>query len=88
MDLAEPTSLTYTTAPLKEDVNAVGPAGLDVFASSTAPETDLYAVVADVWPDGTAHPVRLSLSGEAVGLGALLAFGVLMLTLTWPRERE
>ncbi|MEA2148081.1 MAG: uncharacterized protein QOG59_3668 [Solirubrobacteraceae bacterium] len=57
MDLAEPTSLTYTTVALKTAVNAVGPASLDVFASSTAPETDLVAVVADVWPDGTAHPV-------------------------------
>lgn len=57
MDLAEPTALTYTTPPLKEAVNAVGPASLDVWASSSAPETDLYAVVADVWPDGTAHPV-------------------------------
>jgi putative CocE/NonD family hydrolase len=57
MDLAEPTALTFTTAPLASDLNAVGPAALDLYASSTAPETDLVAVVADVWPDGTAHPV-------------------------------
>jgi predicted acyl esterase len=25
--------------------------------SSTAPESDLYAVLSDVWPDGTAHPM-------------------------------
>jgi putative CocE/NonD family hydrolase len=61
MDLAEPTSLTYTTAPLQAAVNAVGPASLDVFASSSAPETHLYAVIADVWLDGTAHPVAVGM---------------------------
>jgi predicted acyl esterase len=35
----------------------VGPASLDVFASSTAGTTDLVAVLADVWLDGSAHPV-------------------------------
>ena len=57
MALSNPTSLTYTTPALKEPVDAVGPVGLDLFASSTAPYTDLVAVVADVWPDGTAYPV-------------------------------
>ncbi|HUC38155.1 MAG TPA: CocE/NonD family hydrolase [Acidimicrobiales bacterium] len=57
MDLSGATSLTYTTPPLKEAVNAVGPVGLDLYASSSAPLTDLVAVVADVWPDGTAYPV-------------------------------
>jgi predicted acyl esterase len=57
MDTAEPTALTYTTPPLKDAVNVVGPGSLIVNASSTAPETDLLAVIADVWPDGTAHPV-------------------------------
>ena len=57
MDLSGPTSLTYTTPVLERPVDAVGPVGLDLFASSTAPFTDLVAVVADVWPDGTAYPV-------------------------------
>jgi putative CocE/NonD family hydrolase len=57
MELTEPTSLTYTTPPLKSAVDATGPVGLDVTVSSTAPETDLYAVIADVKPDGTAYPV-------------------------------
>lgn len=57
MQLSGPTSLTYTTPVLSEDVNAVGPVGLDLWASSTAPFTDLAAVVADVWPNGTAYPV-------------------------------
>jgi putative CocE/NonD family hydrolase len=57
MQLSGPTSLTYTTAPLKRPLVAVGPGAVDVWLSSTAPVTDLYAVVADVWPDGTAYPV-------------------------------
>jgi predicted acyl esterase len=57
MQLPEPTSLSYTTAPFATAVDAVGPASLDVFASSTAGVTDLVAVLADVWPDGSAHPV-------------------------------
>ncbi|HET6572279.1 MAG TPA: PQQ-binding-like beta-propeller repeat protein, partial [Fimbriiglobus sp.] len=31
-------------------------------------------------------PIRLSLSSESVGLGAMLLFGALSLALTWPRE--
>jgi predicted acyl esterase len=57
MALSTPTSLTYTSPVLRSPVDAVGPVGLDLFASSTVPYTDLVAVVADVWPDGTAYPV-------------------------------
>jgi predicted acyl esterase len=57
LQLAAPTSLTYTTAPLTRAVTAVGPAAADLWLSSTAPATDIYLVVADVRPDGTAYPV-------------------------------
>ncbi len=57
MQVAEPMSLTYTMPPFKRDVNAVGPASLDVWASSTATTTDLVAILADVAPDGSANPV-------------------------------
>jgi hypothetical protein len=57
LQLAEPTSLTYTTPPLPHAVTAVGPASLDVNLASVAPTTDIYVVVADVWPNGTAYPV-------------------------------
>jgi uncharacterized protein len=57
MQLTEPTSLTYTLPPFKTAVDAVGPASLDVWASSTAPVTDLVAILADVAPDGTANAV-------------------------------
>jgi outer membrane protein assembly factor BamB len=33
------------------------------------------------------RPVRLSLSGESIGLGALVLFGASVLALTWPREK-
>jgi hypothetical protein len=57
MDLSGPTSLTYTSAPLTQPYTMVGPGALDVEFSSTAHVTDIYAVVADVWPDGKAYPV-------------------------------
>jgi uncharacterized protein len=57
LELTEPTSLTYTTPPLAHAIDAVGPASLDVDVSSSVPVTDLYVVVADVWPNGTAYPV-------------------------------
>jgi putative CocE/NonD family hydrolase len=57
MQLAEPMSLSYTLPPFTKAVDAVGPASLDVWASSTAPVTDLVAILADVAPDGTANPV-------------------------------
>jgi predicted acyl esterase len=57
MTLAEPLGLSYTTAPLKSDVLSVGPASLELRLSSTALHTGIWAVIADVSPDGTSHPV-------------------------------
>jgi uncharacterized protein len=59
MTLAEPFGLSYTTRPLAADVLSAGPASLELRLSSTAPETDLWAVISDVSPDGTPHPVAL-----------------------------
>jgi outer membrane protein assembly factor BamB len=36
--------------------------------------------------DAASHPIRLSLSGESVGLAALLVFGAAITFGTWPRE--
>jgi uncharacterized protein len=44
--------LGFVTAPLTEDVAAVGPASLDLWVESTAPDTDLQATVSEVRPDG------------------------------------
>jgi putative CocE/NonD family hydrolase len=57
LEASGPTALTYTSPPLQSAVNAVGPASLDVWVSSAEEVTDLYVVVADVWPNGTAYPV-------------------------------
>lgn len=57
MTLAEPLGLTYTTAPFTEPVQAVGPASVELVLSSTAPDSGLYVVLSDVWPDGVAHPM-------------------------------
>jgi predicted acyl esterase len=57
MGLAEPLALSYTTAPFATDVLAAGPASLNLNLSTTAPGTAIWAVLSDVWPDGSAHPV-------------------------------
>ncbi len=57
MTTAEPLGLSYTTPPLQSDVMAAGPASLDLRLSSTAPQTNIWAVISDVSPDGTPHPV-------------------------------
>jgi predicted acyl esterase len=55
--LSDPTSLTYTSPPLAQNLTVAGPGAVDLWVSSVAPVTDLYIVVADVWPDGTAYPI-------------------------------
>lgn len=57
MTIAEPLGLSYTSAPLTADVLAAGPAILELRLASTAPATGIWAVVSDVSPDGTPHPV-------------------------------
>jgi uncharacterized protein len=57
MTLTEPSTLTYTTEPLTQDVVAAGPANLELSLSTTAPESGVWVVVSDVSPDGVAHPV-------------------------------
>ena len=45
--------LTFRTAPLDRPVDLAGPAALRLVASSTATDTDWYAKLADVAPDGS-----------------------------------
>lgn len=44
--------LTYTTAPFDEALEITGPITVNLFASSTAPDTDFTAALVDVFPDG------------------------------------
>jgi putative CocE/NonD family hydrolase len=46
--------LVYSTGPLVEDLEVTGPVTLDLFASSTAADTDFTAKLVDVYPDGRA----------------------------------
>jgi uncharacterized protein len=55
--LAEPLGLSYTTRPLSSSVLAAGPMSLELLLSSTASESDIWAVISDVSPDGLPHPV-------------------------------
>lgn len=47
--------LTFSTPPLAEDLEVIGPIVLKLFASSTARDTDFTAKLIDVYPDGTAY---------------------------------
>jgi putative CocE/NonD family hydrolase len=44
--------LVYSTASLEEDLEVTGPVELILYASSTAPDTDFTATLADVHPSG------------------------------------
>jgi putative CocE/NonD family hydrolase len=44
--------LVYMTAPLTEDTEITGPIRVDLYASSSAPDTDFTAKLVDVWPTG------------------------------------
>lgn len=46
------TSASFTTEPLTEDKVVLGSASLDLFLSSTAPDTDLEVTLSEVRPDG------------------------------------
>jgi len=46
--------LTYTTPPLDEDVDVVGPLRLMLYVSSSAIDTDFVGRLSDVFPDGRA----------------------------------
>ena len=49
-----PDVLVYSTPPLEQDLEATGPVTLDLFAKSSAVDTDFTAKLVDVWPDGKA----------------------------------
>lgn len=57
MNGPEALGLSYTTAPVAQDVVLAGPASLELVLTATTPESDLWIVVSDVWPDGSAHPM-------------------------------
>ncbi|HET9420725.1 MAG TPA: CocE/NonD family hydrolase [Nocardioides sp.] len=59
MNVAEALGLTYTTPALQQDVVAAGPLSLELPLAATVPETGIWAVLSDVAPDGTSHPLTV-----------------------------
>ena len=49
--------LVYTTQPLDEDLTVIGPVRVELWAASSAPDTDFTAKLVDVHPDGYVHNV-------------------------------
>jgi putative CocE/NonD family hydrolase len=47
--------LVYSTPPLDADLEITGPVMFDLFASSSAVDTDFTAKLVDVWPNGFAQ---------------------------------
>jgi hypothetical protein len=52
---ARPDVLVYSTPPLEQDLEVTGPVTLDLFAKSSAVDTDFTAKLVDVWPNGFAQ---------------------------------
>ena len=47
--------LVYSTDPLQEDTEVIGPVRVQLYASSSARDTDFMAKLLDVWPSGYAQ---------------------------------
>jgi putative CocE/NonD family hydrolase len=52
---ARPDVLVYSTPPLDRDTEVTGPVTLELYASSSAVDTDFTAKLVDVWPNGMAQ---------------------------------
>jgi putative CocE/NonD family hydrolase len=52
---ARPDVLVFSTPPLDSDLEVTGPVTLDLFAKSSAVDTDFTAKLVDVWPNGFAQ---------------------------------
>ena len=50
-----PDVLVYSTPPLDEDLEVTGPVTLDLYAKSSAADTDFTTKLVDVWPNGFAQ---------------------------------
>jgi hypothetical protein len=63
------TGLSFTTDRLTRDVDLAGPLALDLTLTTTTPSSGIWAVLSDVAPDGTSHPLtvgRLSTTDPGV----------------------
>ncbi|HVB91844.1 MAG TPA: CocE/NonD family hydrolase [Acidimicrobiales bacterium] len=72
-------NVAYTTPPLSNDLDIVGPSSLNLWLSSTAPDTDVQVTISEVRPDGQEQYIQrgwLRISERKLGVGS---------TATWPR---
>ncbi len=47
--------LVFQTEPLEREIEVTGPISVELYASSSAPDTDFMAMLLDVWPGGFAQ---------------------------------
>jgi len=52
---SRPDVLVYSTPPFKSDFEITGPVRMELYASSSAVDTDFTAKIVDVWPNGFAQ---------------------------------
>lgn len=55
--------LVYTSEPLAEDLEVTGPITAEIWASSSAKDTDFVVKITDVYPDGYSQNITPPLSG-------------------------
>ncbi|MFJ8025721.1 CocE/NonD family hydrolase [Streptomyces sp. NPDC096311] len=65
--------LTFTSAPLDEDVMVIGPVKLVLYASSDQSDTDFIVRLTDQEPDGTPRPEGAAPPGQVLTRGWLKA---------------
>ncbi len=77
--------LTYTSEPLDNDLEVIGPVSVDLHVSSSLAHTDFFARLCDVLPSGKSINVCDALRRVRPGAPALEADGSLHLTFDlWP----
>jgi putative CocE/NonD family hydrolase len=72
--------LVFTSAPLERELEVTGPVALQLWAASSACDTDFTAKLVDVWPDGRALNVCDGIVGarhrRSVAAASLITPGV------------
>jgi hypothetical protein len=82
---ARPDVVTFTSEPLTEDVDAIGPVRADVWFRSSRPDTDLFVRVCDVEPGGASLNVCDALLRLTPGAPERDADGIARVTFPlWP----
>lgn len=69
--------LTYTTGPLQEALEVIGPVSLELYVRSSLEHTDFFARICDVRPDGRSINVCDGLFRVRSGKGELMGDGSL-----------